>query len=378
MPPVSRQRRCTCPVCCSTNPQGRDVTDRTFRRHKANQHPIPTSSTAKFWCTYCPNKHPDGHQVSFSTIRRHKTKAGITSPDELQPRHFEDNPISPRSVGQLPPSQTPELCRTPPVPHLQESDDDNDSDETNSCGFRLDTGQTGSAEGETDEEAQGHEAEEEPCSILEAFLMENTDNESDSGSDIGTTSAEGMYIDADLDDLTFVRVARLRSKGLSREMYEEMCRIMRTAKIKLPCIRRAQTRLQRWTNIHPVLMDCCVNNCLAYTGVFGEALTCTHCNEPLNSSSGRSRNQFLYLPMVHRLALQYSDASRSRILKSYRQTYSEPSEDTDRRQLRDIFDGALYRDFHLQELGLFGDPHDIALHLSLDGVQVTNLKNHEV
>ena len=82
--------------------------------------------------------------------------------------------------------------------------------------------------------------------------------------------------------------------------------------------------------------------------------------------------------MAHRLVLQYSDANRSRILKSYRQTYSELSEDTDRRQLRDVFDGALYRDFHLQELGLFGDPHDIALHLSLDGVQVTNLKNHEV
>jgi hypothetical protein len=50
----------------------------------------------------------------------------------------------------------------------------------------------------------------------------------------------------------------------------------------------------------------------------------------------------------------------------------------DNSSLRDIFDGALYREFHVQELGLFHDPHDIALQLSLDGVQVTNLKNHEV
>jgi hypothetical protein len=202
-------------------------------------------------------------------------------------------------VGQLPPSHTSEICRTPPIlhlqesdddcdPHLRESNDDCDSDETNRCGSRLDTGHTGSAEAEFDREAQGNEAEEELCSILEAILTENTDNETDSGSDIGRSSAKGMYNDPNLDDLTFVRVAKLRSKGLSREMYEEIRRIMRTAKIELPCVRRAQTRLQRWTSIHPILMDCCVNSCLAYTGVLREALTCMHCNEPRNSPSGRS------------------------------------------------------------------------------------------
>jgi len=30
------------------------------------------------------------------------------------------------------------------------------------------------------------------------------------------------------------------------------------------------------------------------------------------------------------------------------------------------------------ELGLFRDDHDIALSLSLDGVQLTNMKNHEI
>ena len=47
-------------------------------------------------------------------------------------------------------------------------------------------------------------------------------------------------------------------------------------------------------------------------------------------------------------------------------------------RLRDIFDGNLYREFHVEELSLFTDPHDIALHLSLNGMQLTNMKNYEI
>jgi hypothetical protein len=44
-----------------------------------------------------------------------------------------------------------------------------------------------------------------------------------------------------------------------------------------------------------------------------------------------------------------------------------------------VFDGDLYRDFHVCELGLFEDPHDVALHLSLDGVDLTTGKiKHQV
>jgi hypothetical protein len=51
---------------------------------------------------------------------------------------------------------------------------------------------------------------------------------------------------------------------------------------------------------------------------------------------------------------------------------------TSTNEVRDFFDGHLFRDFHLRELGLFKDPHDVALHLSLDGFQLTNMSNHEV
>ena len=38
----------------------------------------------------------------------------------------------------------------------------------------------------------------------------------------------------------------------------------------------------------------------------------------------------------------------------------------------------MFRDFHIGELGLFNDPHDIALHMSLDGVQLTSMRHYEV
>ena len=225
---------------------------------------------------------------------------------------------------------------------------------------------------------QDDETLEQLSSTLDAILMEDKANELDSNSDDDAVSDKDPDIDPDPDDLAFVQLARLRSKGMSRDMYEEICRIIRTFKVELPSLRRSESRLQQWTKIHPKLVDCCANSCLAYTGTFQHESMCPHCNESRYSLAGRPRKQFLYVPVAHSLVLQYSDAGRARVLKSYRQTYSNPSKNAGRHQLRDIFDGALYHEFHLRELGIFGDPHDIALHLSLDGVQLTNLRNHEV
>jgi hypothetical protein len=229
-----------------------------------------------------------------------------------------------------------------------------------------------------DIEIHEHQTLEQLHATLDAILMQDDTNEAGYNNDNSTTSANDAGVDPDPDDLTFVRFARLRSKGMRREMYEELRQIIRAFKVELPSLRRAESRLQRWTGICSELIDCCTNSCLAYTGTFKHTSMCPHCKEPRYSATGRSRSQFLYTPLAQRLVLQYSDASRARVLRSYRQTYSEPSEDINRHQLRDVFDGALYHDFHLRELGLFKDPHDIALHLSLDGVQITNLRTHEV
>jgi hypothetical protein len=83
----------------------------------------------------------------------------------------------------------------------------------------------------------------------------------------------------------------------------------------------------------------------------------------------------LYIPLVPRLRLQYRNAARAEVLTGYRQSLEQSSSTS---EVRDFFDGHLFRDFHRRELGLFKDPHDVALHLSLDGFQLTKMSNHEV
>jgi hypothetical protein len=141
-------------------------------------------------------------------------------------------------------------------------------------------------------------------------------------------------------------------------------------------MRRVQSRLQTSTKIKPLLFDCCYNNCIAFTGVYSAATECPTCGEKrhrINTTRGRKR--FAYIPIIDRLRLQYKNASQARLLSTYRHTVTESG---NHGQLRDFFDGKLYREFHRQELKLFQDPRDIAFQMSLDGVQITNMRHHEV
>ena len=145
-------------------------------------------------------------------------------------------------------------------------------------------------------------------------------------------------------------------------------------------MRKREARLRGITGIQPQLIHCCFNSCMAFTGAFSDLGNCTVCREPrYQPGSARPRKTFIYLPLLQRLRLQYLDAGRAKILKTYRHGFTDPDIRDARRLFRDVFDGDLYRDFHLRELGLFTDPHDVALHLSLDGVDITTGKiKHQV
>jgi hypothetical protein len=93
--------------------------------------------------------------------------------------------------------------------------------------------------------------------------------------------------------------------------------------------------------------------------------------------TNQARKRFAYIPLIDRLRIQYQNPARSKILGSYRQSLSQPPQEG-QGKLCDFFDGELFRSFHVGELGLFNDPRDVALHMSLDGVQITNMKHHEV
>jgi hypothetical protein len=94
------------------------------------------------------------------------------------------------------------------------------------------------------------------------------------------------------------------------------------------------------------------------------------------SQKPKPRKTFVYIPLVDRFRLQYRNAARAKTLVGYREELLERGQGQD--ELADFFHGRLYNDFHVRKLRLFQDPHDVALHMSLDRVQLTNMRHHEV
>ena len=116
--------------------------------------------------------------------------------------------------------------------------------------------------------------------------------------------------------------------------------------------------------------DCCINSCLAFTGPYKNAEICPICDESRYSDDRKVRkvrNTFDYIPIVHRLRLQYADPLRAALLKEYRRSLEEqPWEDG----VRDYWDALLYQQ---QKEGLFQDEHDIGLAFSTDGLSLFNV-----
>ena len=156
-----------------------------------------------------------------------------------------------------------------------------------------------------------------------------------------------------------------------------MKRFLQEQGIIFPSLRRQSERLEKLTGVKAQFIDCCRDNCIAFTGEYADKAECPYCQQDRFQDPDHKKpwKTALYIPLVPRLRLQYRNAARAEVLTGYRQSLEQSESGT---EVRDFFDGKLFRDFHRRELGLFGDPHDVALHLSLDGVQLTNMSNYEV
>jgi hypothetical protein len=188
---------------------------------------------------------------------------------------------------------------------------------------------------------------------LLSALLEEEDDISDTYSDHDEAS-DARNLDY------FLKLAEW-SQGIPRAKYGELQKIMKDHGVPIPSVRRMAERIQRIIKIEPRFIDCCYHNCVAFTGTYRNATHCPVCEENRYiETTKRARKQFLYLPILHRLGLQYRNPARARVLSSYRQSFSGGySHD----QICDVFDGDLYRKFHVDDLKLFQDSHDIAFHM---------------
>jgi hypothetical protein len=166
------------------------------------------------------------------------------------------------------------------------------------------------------------------------------------------------------------------AEGITRSKYTELRHLIGSRGVQLPSLRCQTQRLQKMTEIKPQFIHCCYNNCIAYTGQYAEERNCPYCEEARYvENTSKPRKSFVHIPLIDRLKLQYRNPIRAKTLIEYRENLLQSAHVG---ELADFFSGKLFNEFHIHELGLFRDPHDIALHMSLDGVQLTNMGHHEV
>jgi hypothetical protein len=143
--------------------------------------------------------------------------------------------------------------------------------------------------------------------------------------------------------------------------------------IRLPDLRRRSQQLEKKTGLIPVYIDCCPNNCLAYTGSYADDTVCPDCNEDrwrLRKSGVReARARYLYVPIKPRLMHQYGSVARAKMLQTYCARFYNLQDSDDDAVIDDWWAAQHYR--RLRGEGYFGSTRDIALQISFDGFQVT-------
>lgn len=123
-------------------------------------------------------------------------------------------------------------------------------------------------------------------------------------------------------------------------------------------------RLQQVTQIEHRRFDCCINSCMAFTE--SEHDHCLICLSPRYNKSGNAFKTFDYIPLLHRLRLQFSSASRAKILTTYPEQCRERYEQSG--VITDIWNGKLFHE--LSERGLFQNTSDLSLSFHTDGVKL--------
>ena len=130
--------------------------------------------------------------------------------------------------------------------------------------------------------------------------------------------------------------------------------------------------------LNPILVDCCVNSCVAFTAEFANDNLCPECKEPRYYKSDKlsqvPRKRAAYWSPVDSFRMQYKDKTRAETLR-YRHKYTSTHEYTFNNKISDVFDGLQYK--ALVSSGLFSDCRDIALLASTDGYQIFRQKRDD-
>lgn len=88
--------------------------------------------------------------------------------------------------------------------------------------------------------------------------------------------------------------------------------------------------------IFPILIDTCINSCVAFTRNYKELQYCPLCNKKRYNEEGKPKNITYFFSLKDRLKIQYANKERAQELR-YRSEYLKSQENLD--SFADIFDG---------------------------------------
>jgi hypothetical protein len=144
--------------------------------------------------------------------------------------------------------------------------------------------------------------------------------------------------------------------------------------LQLLTLHRLKTRMFRLSGWNTQRYDCCINSCVAYTGIYHELETCPYCQTPRHDSRGKA-GTFYTLPLTPQLQALYTGNRETRESMNYT---AEMLDSYKPDKYRDIHDAQAIRNLlgsrvtcngRSQKYSYFEDPRDIPLGLMTDGFQ---------
>ena len=159
--------------------------------------------------------------------------------------------------------------------------------------------------------------------------------------------------------------------GIEREQMKKIRTVIRkryNLDIGNP-LRRATQELEVMLGgkLRPEYYDACPSGCVAFTGPYTTETCCPICSAPrFHENTAKPLKRWQYIPLIPRLLIQYADKDRARQLRVYREEFTLATEPAN---IKDVFDGAWFRECHSN--GYFQDTRDLALRLSLDSIGLT-------
>jgi hypothetical protein len=181
----------------------------------------------------------------------------------------------------------------------------------------------------------------------------------------------GLEISEDL--IKGFRLFYIKEKhNLTEAAFNDILREMDLSGVTLYRLRKVLGQL---VPLEPILIDCCIDSCIAFTKEYETLESCPICEKTRYKAGTRTaRKQAAYWSPISSLQMQYRDRKNAETLR-YRKNYIESSQYVAGDRMADVFDGTHYKS--LVDSGLFLDSRDVALMGSTDGYQIFRQKRND-